>query len=545
MAGIFPSSASGGVTIRDAAGAPVAAPGVANAYVPPAEFLTPGCALTALPAPPDCSAKFDPSQINALVSELLALAVALDPDGPWTCASVQNVANAFAAWRDGTAPGSLADIIADETAALAASIASALASIATLTTSVAGKVAKAGDTMTGNLTMAGAHPRFTFNGPAAEYQGFEFRRNNVMRWQMYPSHADVEAGSNSGSSFSLLTYDDAGAFLGYALFIRRVNRFLAIGHGVADRMLHPELDDAVNNAVSQVARFTHTTSGAPANGIGAGMEFEVETAAGNNEIGATIEAIATDVTAAAEQFDLVLKAMRSGAAASEVLRLGATAKFSKPFYYPEQTLTDAANIDWAVGAAQCAKVTIAGNRTFNAPTGMIAGQFYFLRVIQDGTGSRLMTWNAAFSFGVTPTLKTAAGAVDTFLLYTDGTTLWAIHLNAAAGASTFSAAFTSSDQTITAAGSLTIAHGLGTAPTLVTARLKCTTAEYGHSVGDVVEVGVGSAYQGTDRGMSVIADATNVNIRFGASNPTVAHKTTGVQSSITPASWKLIIKAWR
>ena len=73
--------------------------------------------------------------------------------------------------------------------------------------------------------------------------------------------------------------------------------------------------------MTNVAKFTSTSTGTPATGIGVGLEFEVETAAANNEIGAVIEAVTTDVDPTNEDFDLVFKTMLSGDAATEVLRL--------------------------------------------------------------------------------------------------------------------------------------------------------------------------------------------------------------------------------
>lgn len=98
----------------------------------------------------------------------------------------------------------------------------------------------------------------------------------------------------------------------------------ASGTATPDRRLHSEVDDATNNAVTQLLRLTHTTSGSPSAGIGAGLEFEVETGASNNEIGATIEAITTDVTGASEDFDLSFKVMAGGATAAEKLRVAST-----------------------------------------------------------------------------------------------------------------------------------------------------------------------------------------------------------------------------
>lgn len=95
----------------------------------------------------------------------------------------------------------------------------------------------------------------------------------------------------------------------------------SVGTATPDRRLHAEEDNASNNTVTQIARLTHTTSGVPGVGIGAGLEFEVETSNDNNEIGATIEAVATTVTATSEDFDLVFKLMTAGAAVAEVGRL--------------------------------------------------------------------------------------------------------------------------------------------------------------------------------------------------------------------------------
>lgn len=85
-----------------------------------------------------------------------------------------------------------------------------------------------------------------------------------------------------------------------------------------------QIDDASNNAVTQAAKVSHTTSGTPGVGIGVGVEFEVETSNGNTEIGATIEAVTTAVGAAAEEFDLVVKNMTAGAAADEKVRFKST-----------------------------------------------------------------------------------------------------------------------------------------------------------------------------------------------------------------------------
>jgi len=99
--------------------------------------------------------------------------------------------------------------------------------------------------------------------------------------------------------------------------------------------------------------------------------------------------------------------------------------FAKKGYFAEQTLTDGATIDWNLSTEQVAKVTLAGNRTLNAPTNQQAGAFYSLAIIQDGTGSRTLTFNSAYKFtgALAPTLTTTASAKDIIIFKSDGTNL--------------------------------------------------------------------------------------------------------------------------
>jgi hypothetical protein len=78
---------------------------------------------------------------------------------------------------------------------------------------------------------------------------------------------------------------------------------------------------AATNTVSNVLTLTSQSSGTPAAGIGAGIALIAETAAGNNETGAVIHAVTTDVTSTSEDFDLVFKTMQAGAAADEKFRI--------------------------------------------------------------------------------------------------------------------------------------------------------------------------------------------------------------------------------
>ena len=90
----------------------------------------------------------------------------------------------------------------------------------------------------------------------------------------------------------------------------------------------------------------------------------------------------------------------------------------------EDELTDGATITWDVIASPVAKVTLAGNRTLSAPSGTtpIAGQFVSLLIIQDGTGGRTITWNAAYEFALdtAPTLTATASLGDLFTFRYNG-----------------------------------------------------------------------------------------------------------------------------
>lgn len=78
---------------------------------------------------------------------------------------------------------------------------------------------------------------------------------------------------------------------------------------------------ASTNTVIPVLTLNRQSSGTPATGIGGSLVFNVETAAGNTETGATIEAVTTDVTGTSEDFNIVFKTMAAGATAAERVKI--------------------------------------------------------------------------------------------------------------------------------------------------------------------------------------------------------------------------------
>ena len=91
-------------------------------------------------------------------------------------------------------------------------------------------------------------------------------------------------------------------------------------------------------------------------------------------------------------------------------------------YVPEATLTDGGTINWDMSDESVCKVTLAGNRTMAAPSNGSTGQFASITVIQDGTGSRTLTWNAVYEFAsdTAPTLSTTANKADLFVFRYNG-----------------------------------------------------------------------------------------------------------------------------
>jgi hypothetical protein len=103
-------------------------------------------------------------------------------------------------------------------------------------------------------------------------------------------------------------------------------------------------------------------------------------------------------------------------------------EFTKTQNFNATTLVDGASISWDASANQVTSVTLGGNRTLAAPTNLVDGAVYLLMVIQDGTGSRTLSYNAVFKFtgGTAPTLTTTAAAKDILVFYSDGTNMYEI-----------------------------------------------------------------------------------------------------------------------
>jgi hypothetical protein len=108
---------------------------------------------------------------------------------------------------------------------------------------------------------------------------------------------------------------------------------------------------------------------------------------------------------------------------SVVATKSAVNAFTAQQTFTEATVTDGANVAWDVSAAQVGVVTLGGNRTLNSASNGVTGGVYALLVVQDGTGSRTLSYTTSVFKGTTGvTLTTTAGAKDHLVFRYDGST---------------------------------------------------------------------------------------------------------------------------
>ncbi|MAZ02521.1 MAG: hypothetical protein CMN56_05225 [Sneathiella sp.] len=102
------------------------------------------------------------------------------------------------------------------------------------------------------------------------------------------------------------------------------------------------------------------------------------------------------------------------------------------------------------------------------------------------------------------------------------------------------------DQTITAAGTLSLDHALGTADVEIYLSLVCQTNEYNYTAGDVVPIHnsvVGDS--GTNGGTNIKVTSSNLSLKYNNTSTTFSihnFSTGAANAGLTNASWKLRIK---
>ena len=218
------------------------------------------------------------------------------------------------------------------------------------------------------------------------------------------------------------------------------------------------------------------------------------------------------------------------------------------FYY---FITDTVNNAWEFGtghmsnATTLVRDTILGSSSANAAVNFLGGTITIINdlrateqvAVEDFAGLMASSTHTATS-------KTTPVGADEFFIADSGAAFGIKKLTYTNLLATLSSVtYTSPDQVITAGGALTLSHGLAVKPKHVHVILNCITAEDGFSIGDDFILAYGN--QGNNQGVSIVPDATNLNIRYGSAAATfsVINKTTGASISITNANWKVRFEA--
>jgi len=91
------------------------------------------------------------------------------------------------------------------------------------------KVAKAGDTMSGDLTISKTKPNVILDRPVGSPAEIFSKTGGLTRWRINLANGLAESGGNVGSGFQIDRYDDAGNIIEAALKIDRATGYVTIG----------------------------------------------------------------------------------------------------------------------------------------------------------------------------------------------------------------------------------------------------------------------------------------------------------------------------
>lgn len=207
-------------------------------------------------------------------------------------------------------------------------------------------------------------------------------------------------------------------------------------------------------------------------------------------------------------------------------------------------VASASSID--LGAAPSQNVRITGTTTITSlgtsAAGIWADVLFSGALTMTHNGTSLILQNGGSN------IVTAAGDTMRFVSLGSGNWRQTDWQKATPTPVIFTKSYVSAEQTITAAGTLTLAHGLGEPPKLVAPVLICKTAEFGYSIGDIIPMPPGQSTAALNNfGASIeISGSTNIVIRYGAAATSFlgVNKTTGNTEVLTNANWRLIMRAY-
>lgn len=162
-------------------------------------------------------------------------------------------------------------------------------------------------------------------------------------------------------------------------------------------------------AVSHNFLTSISTSGVPAQAQPAFTDISGSVAAGQ------MPALTGDVTT-------------SAGAVTTTLTLSNAHAWTAQQNFAASALTPGTSVAWNVTTAQVATLAPVQSFTLSNPTNLVAGGTYIIKITQDATGSRVITWGSVYKFpgGTKFVLSTAANAVDVITCISDGTNMYCV-----------------------------------------------------------------------------------------------------------------------
>lgn len=219
----------------------------------------------------------------------------------------------------------------------------------------------------------------------------------------------------------------------------------------------------------------------------------------------------------------------AGDAANDIdVTSGKAAADTSPFNLMllNSAITKRIDAAWAVGS---------GNGGLDS--GSVADGTYYIWLIQrSDTG----VTDALFSLsGTAPTMPTN---YDRKRLI--GSLLRSSSVNSSPNSALRELPFISAQQTYSNGGLITLAHGFSQKPANVLVELVCVNAENGFAVGESIYFSPAPTNNGAFQA-AVSSDTANIYMKIGNSGLLIIGKTSGNNATLTPANWRIVLRAYK
>lgn len=251
---------------------------------------------------------------------------------------------------------------------------------------------------------------FAVSGPATSTKTYTFPNANCTILTTNAAVTEAQGGTNQ------TTYAQ-----GDILYASAANTLSKLAAGTSGQLLS-----------------TGGTGGAPSwiTASGTGTVTSVSVTSANGFAGSVATSTTTPAITISTSVTGVIKgngtAISAATAGTDYVAPGTATVFTAQQNFGSQSLTDASTITWNASTQQVAKVlltaAVGATRALGAPSNLVDGGTYILRVTQSSTGSNALTYNAVYKWpgGVAPTLSTANNAIDILTFISDGTNMYGV-----------------------------------------------------------------------------------------------------------------------